>query len=63
MICIYLFTVALLVASILVPSVVMGRARQSFRQRIRANPDLRRAVEDDLASWRAAYGNASYGPL
>lgn len=62
-ICIYLITVALLAACILVPSVVMGRARQSFRRRIRANPDLRKAVEDDLASWRDPYGNASYGPL
>ena len=59
----YLLIVILLVACILVPSVVMGRARQSFRRRVQANPVLRTAVEDDLATWRDPYGNASYGPL
>jgi hypothetical protein len=59
----FLLILALLVACILVPSVVMGRARQSFRRRLRENPVLRAAVEDDLASWRDPYGNAGYGPL
>jgi hypothetical protein len=63
LICAYLLTVALLVACILVPSTVMGRARSSFRRRVPENPDPRRAVEDDLATWRDAPGNAGHGPL
>lgn len=59
----YLLTVLFLVACILVPSVVMGRARQSFRRRVQADPVLRTAVEADLATWRDPYGNAGYGPL
>lgn len=59
----YLLIVMFLVAVILVPSVVMGRARQSFRRRVRSDPVLRAAVEEDLATWRAPYGNAAYGPL
>lgn len=59
----YLLTVALLVACILVPSVVLGRARSSFRRRIQENPGLRAAVEEDLLTWRDPYGNAGYGPL
>lgn len=55
--------VALLVACILVPSAVMGRARPSFRRRVQTNPVLRAAVRDDLATWRGPYGNADYGPL
>lgn len=58
----YVFVVALLVAAILVPSVVMGRARQSFRRRIEADPGLRSAVEHDLATWHDRHG-ISYGPL
>ncbi|TQJ41699.1 hypothetical protein FBY33_3817 [Arthrobacter sp. SLBN-112] len=60
---IYVLTLALLVACIIVPSTVMGRARQSFRLRVKTNPRLRRAVEEDLAVWRDPYGNAAYGPL
>ncbi|KRE84166.1 hypothetical protein [Arthrobacter sp. Soil764] len=60
---IYVLTLALLVACIIVPSTVMGRARQSFRLRMKTNPRLRRAVEEDLAVWRDPYGNAAYGPL
>ncbi|GGG44000.1 hypothetical protein GCM10011374_02940 [Kocuria dechangensis] len=59
----YLLTVALLVACIVVPATVMGRARSSFRRRVQENPDLRRAVEDDLTTWRDPHGNAGYGPL
>lgn len=59
----YLLTVIFLMARILVPSVVTGRARQSFRRRIQADPVLRAAVEGDLATWRDPYGNAAYGPL
>ncbi|MCQ6271482.1 hypothetical protein M8J71_13435 [Pseudarthrobacter sp. R1] len=59
----FLLIVALLVACILVPSVVLGRARQSFRQRVQVNPELRRAVEQDLAVWHDPYGTAGYGPL
>jgi hypothetical protein len=59
----FVLILALLVACIVVPSAVMGRARQSFRQRVQANPELRRSVEQDLATWRDPYGNAGYGPL
>lgn len=59
----FLLVVILLVACIFVPSMVLGRARQSFRRRVQANPVLRTAVEDDLATWRDPYGTASYGPL
>jgi hypothetical protein len=59
----YFLTVTLLVACILVPSVVLGRARESFRRRVQTNPALRTAVEYDLATWRDPHGNASYGPL
>jgi hypothetical protein len=60
---IYVLMLALLVACIIVPSAVLGRARQSFRLRVQTNPSLRRAVEADLAVWRDPYGNATYGPL
>lgn len=59
----YLLIVVFLVACVLVPSVVMGRARQSFRRRVQADPALRGAVEVDLATWRDPHGNAGYGPL
>jgi hypothetical protein len=59
----YFLVVALLVACILVPSTVMGRARPSFRRRLHTDPGLRKAVEDDLATWRDPNGNAGYGPL
>lgn len=59
----YLLIVIFLMACILVPSVVMGRARESFRRRVQADPVLRAAVENDLAMWRDPYGNAAYGPL
>jgi hypothetical protein len=60
---IYVLLLALLVACIIVPSAVLGRARESFRLRVQTNPGLRRAVEEDLAVWRDPYGNAAYGPL
>lgn len=60
---IYVLMLALLVACIIVPSAVLGRARESFRLRVQTNPSLRRAVEEDLAVWRDPYGNAAYGPL
>jgi hypothetical protein len=63
LICAYLLSVALLMACIVVPSTVMGRARSSFQRRVQENPALRRAVEDDSATWRDPHGNASYGPL
>ena len=59
----FVLLLALLVACIVVPSTVLGRARQSFRLRVQANPGLRRAVEEDLAVWRDPHGNAGYGPL
>ncbi|MBP1137688.1 hypothetical protein JOE31_003920 [Arthrobacter sp. PvP023] len=59
----YVLTVALLVVCILVPSAVMGRAREPFRRRVRSDATLRTAVEDNLATWRDPYGNAAYGPL
>ncbi|WP_457950817.1 hypothetical protein ACTAQI_09845 [Pseudarthrobacter sp. alpha12b] len=59
----FVLILALLVACIVIPSTVMGRARQSFRLRVQANPGLRRAVEEDLAVWHDPYGNTGYGPL
>lgn len=59
----FVLILAVLVACIVVPSAVLGRARDSFRQRVQADPDLRRAVEQDLAVWRDPHGNAGYGPL
>ncbi|WP_309073628.1 hypothetical protein [Paenarthrobacter sp.] len=59
----YVLLVALLVVCILIPSAVISRARQSFRQRVQENPIFRKAVEDDLVTWRDPYGNAGYGPL
>lgn len=59
----YVLIVLLLVACIIVPSAVLGRARQSFRRRVQADPSLRTAVENDLATWRDPYGSAAYGPL
>ncbi|UUL77651.1 hypothetical protein NG819_09970 [Pseudarthrobacter sp. Fe7] len=55
--------VAILAACIVVPSTVIGRARESFRRRVRTDPALRKALEEDLATWRDPYGNAAYGPL
>jgi len=59
----YLLFTVLLTVCILVPSVVMGRARDSFRQRLQTEPGLREAAEHDLVTWRDPYGNAGYGPL
>ena len=59
----YVLFVVLLVASILLPAVVLGRARQFFRRRIQTDPGPRTAVEGDLANWRDPHGNAGYGPL
>lgn len=59
----YLLIVALLCACILVPSIVLGRSRQSFRRRLDVDLNLRKAVETDLATWRDPYGTAGYGPL
>lgn len=59
----YLLIISLLVAWIIVPSAVQGRARESFRRRVDTDAGLRESVERDLATWRAPYGNSSYGPL
>ncbi|WOH18311.1 hypothetical protein IRJ34_18445 [Paenarthrobacter sp. GOM3] len=61
---VYFMMVLLLVAGILVPSAVMGRARESFRERLLVDPALRRAVEADMATWRDPHGGSTaYGPL
>ncbi|MBT2568425.1 hypothetical protein J7I84_18370 [Arthrobacter sp. ISL-85] len=52
----------LLVTCIVVPSTVIGRARE-FRRRVRTDPALRKALEEDPAAWWDPYGNAAYGPL
>jgi len=59
----YVLFVLLLVAGIVVPSTVMGRARESFRKRATADPELRSLLEQDLITWRDPVGNTSYGPL
>lgn len=59
----YVLFVLLLVACIVIPSAVLGRARKSFRHRAQPGQPLRAALEADLATWRDPVGNASYGPL
>ncbi|MFJ3956234.1 hypothetical protein [Arthrobacter sp. NPDC090010] len=59
----YVLFVLLLVACIVIPSAVLGRARDSFRRRAQSGQPLRAALEADLATWRDPVGNASYGPL
>ena len=59
----YGLLVALLVACILVPAVVLGRGRESFRRRLGTDPRLRAAVEADLAVWHDPRGSAGFGPL
>jgi len=59
----FVLMVALLVVCILIPSAVISSARQSFRQKVQEDPVFRKAVEEDLATWRDPYGNAGYGPL
>ena len=61
---VYFMMVLLLMVGILIPSVVMGRARGSFRERLLVDPALRQAVEADMATWRDPHGgSAAYGPL
>lgn len=59
----YALFVLLLIACIVVPSAIQGRARESFRKRATTDPALRSLLEQDLATWRDPVGNASYGPL
>lgn len=59
----YLLLVALLIAWIIVPAAVQGRARESFRRRLHTDMGLREAAERDLATWRDPHGRATYGPL
>jgi len=59
----YILFVLLLVTCIVIPSSVLGRARESFRRRAQPGQPLRAALEADLATWRDPVGNASYGPL
>lgn len=59
----YVLIVLLLVATIVIPALVLGRSRQSFRRRITTDPVLRAGLEKDLESWRDPYGNQAYGPL
>ena len=59
----YILIMLFLVACILVPSTIMGRAREVFRRKAMADPDFRALLEQDLATWRDPVGDASYGPL
>lgn len=54
---------ALLVATIVIPSAVLGRSRESLRRKIATDARFREWVERDFAEWRAAGGaGEGYGP-
>ncbi|WP_136017940.1 hypothetical protein [Arthrobacter silvisoli] len=57
------FIISLLVAAVIVPATIMGRARESLRRKAANDPQFRALLEQDLATWRDPYGNAGYGPL
>ncbi|MFF2652141.1 hypothetical protein [Streptomyces sp. NPDC058045] len=57
------YMTGLLVAAIVVPATIMGRARESLRRKARSDARFRALLEEDLATWRAPAGLASYGPL
>ncbi len=39
------------------------RAALLLFEQVQEDPAFRKAVEEDLATWRDPYGNAGYGPL
>lgn len=59
----YILIMLFLVACLLVPSVIMGRSRVTFRRRVQRDTRFRALLEEDLVTWRDPVGNASYGPL
>ncbi|MFJ2900697.1 hypothetical protein ACIO87_38325 [Streptomyces sp. NPDC087218] len=57
------FVIGLMVAAIVVPATIMGRARESLRRKAMNDPRFRDLLEQDLLTWHDPVGNASYGPL
>ncbi|NQD88978.1 hypothetical protein HP499_14365 [Paenarthrobacter sp. CM16] len=57
------FLICLLVGAIIVPATIMGRSRESLRNKAANDPRFRSLLEQDLAIWRDPHGNAGYGPL
>ncbi|MFF4082691.1 hypothetical protein ACFYZN_25255 [Streptomyces sp. NPDC001777] len=57
------FVIGLMVAAIVVPATIMGRARESLRRKAMNDPRFRDLLEQDLLTWRDPVGNASYGLL
>lgn len=57
------FLICLLVAAIIVPATIIGRSRESLRNKAANDPRFRSLLEQDLATWRDPHGNAGYGPL
>ncbi|MEU3657405.1 hypothetical protein AB0E67_32445 [Streptomyces sp. NPDC032161] len=57
------FVIGLIVAAIVVPATIMGRARESLRRKAQRDARFRALLEEDLATWHDPVGNASYGPL
>lgn len=57
------FVIGLIVAAVVVPATIMGRARESLRRKTQRDARFRALLEQDLATWHDAAGNASYGPL
>lgn len=55
--------IGLMVAAIVVPATIMGRARESLRSKAMNDPGFRALLEQDFATWRDPVGSASYGPL
>lgn len=65
-----LLLVGLLAAAIVVPAIIMSRAREALRRRALRDPRFRALLERDLVAWsdrpaeqRDAAGGAPYGPL
>ncbi|MFB7918870.1 hypothetical protein [Streptomyces sp. NPDC056061] len=57
------FVIGLIVAAIVVPATIMGRARESLRRKAEGDARFRALLEEDLATWHDPVGSATYGPL
>lgn len=55
---------ALLLADVfIVPAVVLGRARASFRAAAERDRNFRALLDQDRLTWHPSYGDMAYGPL
>ena len=59
----YLFLALLLVTCFVVPSIVLGRARESLRRVAEQDGAYRALLEHDRLTWHPRYGDQMYGPL